>query len=35
MPFLLEQSKVVFIFETVTEGVALTQNSLIGKAKLE
>src|SRR5258708_29211063 len=35
MPFLLEQSKVVFILETVTEGVALAQIPLVGKAKLE
>jgi len=34
-PFILEQSKVVFVLETVAEEVALAQVSLIGKAKLE
>src|SRR5437764_7160992 len=35
VPFICEQSKVVFVLEPVTEGVALAQVSLIGKAKLE
>ena len=35
VPFTLEQSKVVFVLKTVTEGVTLAQVSLIGKAKLE
>ena len=35
VPFMLEQSKVVFVLETVAEVVALAQVSLIGKAKLE
>src|SRR6266699_585013 len=35
MPFILEQPEVVFVLETVTEGVTLAQVSFIGKAKLE
>ncbi len=35
VPFIIKQSKVVFVLEPVTEGIALTQISLIGKAKLE
>src|ERR1700694_1470927 len=35
MPLIPEQSKVEFVLETLTEVVALTQVSLVGKAKLE
>src|SRR5712691_5777507 len=35
VPFILEQSKVVFVLETVSKGVALAQVPFIGKAKFE
>jgi hypothetical protein len=34
VPFIREQAKVVFVLETVKEGVALAQVSLIGKGLL-